>query len=302
MNGSGKTTILDAIAHAFQAVGSEDEEELGAAALGVSDVHSGTIASAAEESSRPRGALTVEGILSSAERRAVRRHVADAPAQGTLGFSFGGDIFHRIASASTGDFHDAARAALIEARPPCLLLPADRGVLVAGDEVTFKEVSKFDPRDGCLSKERRRFAPLAGRLTLAFVAPKQADPGGAVARMWKVLADYFKELPTPIEVRDGDLWFESQAGAQIPLAALSEGERALLLLFGEITLRAPKDGVVMIDEVEQHLHPRWQRVVLGAIAALVPTAQLILTTQSPYVAASAPDDRFKLGDWDRDGE
>jgi predicted ATP-binding protein involved in virulence len=73
-------------------------------------------------------------------------------------------------------------------------------------------------------------------------------------------------------------------------------------MFGEIALRAPKDGVVMIDEVEQHLHPRWQRAVINALPALVPTAQIILTTQSPYVAACAPDDTLKLGDWERDGQ
>ena len=190
---------------------------------------------------------------------------------------------------------------MIDARPPCVLLPADRGVLELGSEVTFKEVSKFDPRRDCLSSRRERFSPLAARLMMAFLVPKQADAGGAVARMWKVLAKYFTALPRPTDVKDGELWFQNAAGHAVPLSALSEGERAILLMFGEIALRTPKDGVVMIDEVEQHLHPRWQREVLGALRALVPTAQIILTTQSPYVAADAPDDVLKLGDWDRDG-
>jgi predicted ATPase len=300
-NGSGKTTILDAIAHVYESVGADDLEELGTPGLSSGDVRGSDASSEADDTPRPRGRLTVEGTLSSAEHHAARRHVAEAPGYGSLEFYLGG-AWDAIGGVPTGTFRDAARAALLEAQPPCVLLPADRGALEPGNEVTFKEVSKLDRRQGCLSKKRQRFAPLGARLVMAFLVPKQADPGGAVARMWKVLEKYFPELPRPVDVKDGDLWFETAEGAHVPLSALSEGERALLLLFGEIALRSPKDGLVMIDEVEQHLHPRWQRVVLAAIAALVPTAQIIVTTQSPYLAASAPDDRFKLGDWDRDGE
>ena len=84
---------------------------------------------------------------------------------------------------------------------------------------------------------------------------------------------------------------------------LDEGERAVLLIFGELAIRSPKGGgLVLIDELEQHLHPRWQRAALGALVALLPSAQFIFTTQSPYLAACAPDDVVELGDWTRDGE
>lgn len=98
------------------------------------------------------------------------------------------------------------------------------------------------------------------------------------------------------------LRFKTQDGAFVALRALSDGQRALLLVFGEIALRAPQHGVVLIDEVEQHLHPRWQRIIPEALTALVPTAQFILTTQSPYLAAAFPDDRLELGDWKSHGE
>jgi predicted ATP-binding protein involved in virulence len=120
--------------------------------------------------------------------------------------------------------------------------------------------------------------------------------------MWKVLDKYVPELPRPVDVRGLSLWFETADGAVVPLSALSDGERAILLIFGEIALRAPRNGVVLIDEVEQHLHPRWQRAVLDGLPALVPSAQIFITTQSPYVAACAPDDTIVVGDWKNRGE
>jgi predicted ATPase len=197
-------------------------------------------------------------------------------------------------------FADAARTILQEARPPCVLLAADRGVLEFRDDLPVRDVLLFDPRKGCLSKDRARFASLAVRLALAWNNERN-DPGGAAARMWKVLAKYFPELPKPVHVDGLMFWLRNRDGLVVPLTSLSDGERAILLIFAEVAFRAPEEGVILIDEIEQHLHPRWQRAVLEGLAALVPTAQIIVTSQSPYIAAAAPDDVLKIGDWDRDG-
>jgi predicted ATP-binding protein involved in virulence len=42
-------------------------------------------------------------------------------------------------------------------------------------------------------------------------------------------------------------------------------------------------GVVLIDEIELHLHPRWQQKVLGDLIALFPNLQFVVTTHSPQV-------------------
>jgi hypothetical protein len=99
-------------------------------------------------------------------------------------------------------FEGAARAALSEARAPCILLPADRGVLEPSDDLTLREIRGFDPRRGCLSRSRRRFAPLAAHLALAALA-KRSEEARSVERMWKVLSKYFPELPRPVPSPDG---------------------------------------------------------------------------------------------------
>lgn len=45
-------------------------------------------------------------------------------------------------------------------------------------------------------------------------------------------------------------------------------------------------GVLLIDEIENHLHPRWQKSVLNIIQEFFPNLQIILTTHSPFVVSS----------------
>lgn len=306
-NGAGKSTLLDALAHVLQNVGS-DRKDLGAAELTAGDVRSVGERGEPVDAPSPRGLIEIQGYLSPEERRAIAPYYPSAPSTGPLRFTIGGGRLLETLSAagvvaSIGNtFEDAAHAALIEARPPCVLLPADRGVLEPREDMMLKDVMDFNPRRGCLSRSRDRFAALATRLALAFAGDIRVDPGGAISRMWKVLAKYFPEMPRPVGIEGLSLRFRTQEGALVGLSALSDGQRALLLMFGEIALRAPQHGVVLIDEVEQHLHPRWQRIVPEALTALVPTAQFILTTQSPYLAASVPDDKLELGDWKSHGE
>ncbi len=85
-----------------------------------------------------------------------------------------------------------------------------------------------------------------------------------------------------------------KAGLTLPLDHLSEGESTILLTIGEIAhrlaaanpeaadpLQAP--GVVLIDGIELHLHPAWQRAALPALIDAFPNVQFVVTTHSPQV-------------------
>ena len=47
------------------------------------------------------------------------------------------------------------------------------------------------------------------------------------------------------------------------------------------------EGVVLIDEIDLHLHPRWQRTVLASLCSTFPRLQFIISTHSPQVLSSA---------------
>lgn len=299
VNGAGKTTILDAIAHVFQSLG---PETLGATRVEPGDVNATSFDTVAHApGTRPQANIDLNVSLVDEEKDTLRPYFQSVSDRGLVTTSVPPTAITKIRNeAST--FSQVLRVLFRDTQvAPAVLLPADRGGLEQCN-VYIEDAMRFDPREGCLAGGRDRFAPLAARLALAGAAPR-FDPSGVVARMWKVLGKYFPELPRPVDHGlDLNLWFVTANGSVVPLSKLSAGERATLLIFGELALRRPQHGVVLIDEIEQHLHPRWQRTILEALRSLLPSAQFIITTQSPYVAAVTPDDVIKIGDWDAHGE
>jgi ABC-type cobalamin/Fe3+-siderophores transport system ATPase subunit len=90
-------------------------------------------------------------------------------------------------------------------------------------------------------------------------------------------------------------------GTPLYLDQLSDGERRLILLVGDVARRmailnphlddpTASPGVLLADEIDLHLHPGWQRRVMPALRAAFPTVQLIVTTHSPQVLASVPSE------------
>jgi predicted ATP-binding protein involved in virulence len=80
------------------------------------------------------------------------------------------------------------------------------------------------------------------------------------------------------------------------LDSLSDGQRAILAIVIDLTRRAvllndhlgdavldEADGVVLIDEIDLHLHPTWQRQIIGSLTTSFPKVQFIVTTHSPQV-------------------
>lgn len=75
---------------------------------------------------------------------------------------------------------------------------------------------------------------------------------------------------------------------------LSDGERCVLALVGDLARRLSLlntasanpltgEGIVLIDEIDLHLHPRWQRSVLANLVRTFPECQFIVSTHSPQV-------------------
>lgn len=88
---------------------------------------------------------------------------------------------------------------------------------------------------------------------------------------------------------------------EISADQLSDGYRALLALVSDLAMRceqlnphmgelAPRttEGIVLIDEVELHLHPAWQRRVLKVLMDAFPCCQFVTTTHSPQVLSDRP--------------
>lgn len=81
---------------------------------------------------------------------------------------------------------------------------------------------------------------------------------------------------------------------------LSSGEKSLLILVSDLARRLALatplsndplkegQGIVLIDEIDLHLHPRWQRKVIGKLQEIFPKIQWVVTTHSPLVLTHSP--------------
>ncbi|MCV9930856.1 AAA family ATPase [Flavobacterium sp. LS1R47] len=89
------------------------------------------------------------------------------------------------------------------------------------------------------------------------------------------------------------------------LNQLSDGEKNLITLIGDIARRLaianPEsdnplegNGVIMIDEVDLHLHPKWQQLMIPQLEKIFPNCQFIVSTHSPQVLNNVQPDNIIL--------
>jgi predicted ATP-binding protein involved in virulence len=89
------------------------------------------------------------------------------------------------------------------------------------------------------------------------------------------------------------------AQGHLPLSSLSDGVRNMIALVADIARRCAilnphlreesarlTPGVLLIDEVDMHLHPGWQQMVVDLLRRAFPSLQLILSTHSPHVLST----------------
>ena len=101
------------------------------------------------------------------------------------------------------------------------------------------------------------------------------------------------------------LWIDWKS-TPLPVRQLSDGERGSLALVLDLTRRLAQanpeleepgsgaEAVVLIDEIDLHLHPKWQRQIVHNLTAAFPCCQFIATTHSPQVIGEVPHDRIQI--------
>jgi predicted ATP-binding protein involved in virulence len=104
----------------------------------------------------------------------------------------------------------------------------------------------------------------------------------------------------------------NKKGQELIVDQLSDGEKCLLAMVGDLARRlaianpslpAPLQGsgVVLIDEIELHLHPKWQREIIPALTRTFPNCQFIVTTHSPQVLSEVKPESIYILEKTDDG-
>lgn len=290
VNGAGKSSVLDAIATgvALQ-VSALVSAEIGGRALCEDDLRQGApLVSVALDARHEDGELTltiagrvdpVEGFKSL--HRFERPSRADqSPVTLPLALHL------RSPRATDGPLQKSIMALRGASRRQRPALAALDDALDGGLFEFAPFVAWYREREDLENERRRDGEPehqdpqlYAVRGALRLVAPEYTD-----LRV--------RRLPTPhLTVK--------KSGVTLSLSQLSDGEQRLLALVADIARRMAivdpgasntlaVEAVILLDEVEQHLHPAWQRQVIPALRRAFPKAQFIVTTHSPQVLSSVP--------------
>ena len=101
--------------------------------------------------------------------------------------------------------------------------------------------------------------------------------------------------------------FYIEKGYEAPVEILSSGHKSIIVMVGDMMIRLfetqpeiddPKDlkGIVLIDELEAHLHPKWQRAFPQLLSEAFPNIQFIASTHSilPFMGAPAGSTYLKV--------
>lgn len=103
-------------------------------------------------------------------------------------------------------------------------------------------------------------------------------------------------------------WTVEDEVKQLRIEQLSDGYRTTLAMVMDIAARMAEanpamadpldtEGVVLIDEVDLHLHPGWQQRILPDLTRAFPNVQFIVTTHSPQVVSTVAPQALRVIDW-----
>jgi predicted ATP-binding protein involved in virulence len=142
---------------------------------------------------------------------------------------------------------------------------------------------------------------------------------GREAQMLATFQDLIAEMVPGGHVKfsrlDRTLWtvFMDTGDGEIPLDGMSQGMSSILNWIGVLLQRLydvypessnpeGEPGLVLIDEIDAHLHPRWQRQLVALARRHFPNVQVIASSHSPLLAGAVERDELRIVERDLDTE
>ncbi len=309
VNGAGKTTVLDALAFCLsKIIGRAVRYRTPAQSFGADDIRKGTDALQIECDFESGGKTETYTLHRPHESVVVPKEM-DQFDRGETG--------HTAKTTSTIEKFFPSRSAEGEAPPskgqPLAVLfstnravPSERapsrGVAAGGIKSAYS--------DALSNRRELRLAEFA-----AWIRAQEAlssERSVAKRALIALEAAVTRFLPTYRNVRvddigkRGNLLLIDRSNTTLSVRSLSDGERGVLALVLDLTRRlvqanpelddpaAEAEAVVLIDEIELHLHPGWQRRIVENLIKTFPKCLFIATTHSPQVIGEVEHDRIHI--------
>ncbi|MEA5105632.1 AAA family ATPase [Pantoea sp. S18] len=164
--------------------------------------------------------------------------------------------------------------------------------------INLHNIKEWFAKRTLFEKVDRGYGPNTLRnLTLARVCISILNPDFSFSRVDPRTYDIFVNTPT------GEIWYEYlSSGFKSCMSLLLGIIKEIEIRYSDEDIYAPEfDGVILIDEIELHLHPEWQAKITEALTKTFPSAQFIITTHSPHVVQNANANQIIALISDQDG-
>jgi len=208
------------------------------------------------------------------------------------------------------DFGKAAKSLKTAKIQPIAIYFATRRSLVSDEQPKSGRASGGQAAafSEALAARPLRLAELANWMHAQEVLTKELPRAGLHLAAMRAAARRF--LPDcdglRADMEGGPRLLIEKQGRTLDVRQLSDGERSMLALVLDLARRLSQAspglddpvrdgaGVVLIDEIDLHLHPQWQRRVVGNLEETFPNCQFIATTHSPQVIGEVPHDKIRM--------
>ena len=285
INGRGKTALLDGLAVlCSRFLPHVSPARSGYRTIAPSEVHVGAMEANLRMSVNCAGIPLEYKLVYHKEDGRIRTTKLSSPVKQEIKRAYG-DPTRADDAAPLAVYYTTDRAGYRLPRQLPKEVPRGQAAAYAGSlanrTVNFRDfMARYRSADTVTRTERRRDPN--------YIGDRAAE---SISRALSTFLDDFENL----RVQEGPLRLTvDKNGVTLDLSQLSDGERSFLAMICDLGRRLALAnpmlddpfrgaGVVLIDELELHLHPRWQREVIGKLRATFPNIQFIATTHSPFV-------------------
>ena len=149
---------------------------------------------------------------------------------------------------------------------------------------------------------------IATKMISAMLKNKNEKVGDVQKKVFNEINEIFENLSIDVKVEDisqdgrNITLFTNSAGDKFDINELSSGEKQLFLRTLAIKMLNPENSIILIDEPELSLHPKWQQRIVDVYRKIGENNQIIIATHSPHILGSVKKENIMLLDKDDEGK
>ena len=149
---------------------------------------------------------------------------------------------------------------------------------------------------------------IATKMISAMLKNKNEKVGDVQKKVFNEINEIFENLSIDVKVEDisqdgrNITLFTNSSGDKFDINELSSGEKQLFLRTLAIKMLNPENSIILIDEPELSLHPKWQQRIVDVYRKIGKNNQIIIATHSPHILGSVKKENIMLLDKNEDGK